>query len=288
MKKAKFNSQSGKSLLEILIVLVVGAVIIAMAVTGMTSAKANITRQNYAREFKGNLERARYDAVKRRAKNLDQMARIKILTATSYEVYLDYDQNGILESTEKRTFTITAQSNVKILGTDLVFPTTIRFNHAGNTTVSSEETTPATAVTPVFTFCEGICTLTTATVKNSNIIMLSPTGTVAMLNGGEALPTFNAPSTTTVAGNDIDEWLVVSNENATPNPTVSPTVLPTTAPTTAPTPTTPTPTTPTPTTPTPTTPTPTPTNYCQSGQKPSTTGCVCKLPMTTKGNGVCR
>lgn len=300
MKKVEFNSQSGKSLIEILIVLVVGAILVAMAVTRMTNAQSNIQRQNFAREFKVNLERARFDAVKRRAVDLSQMARIKILTPTSYEVYLDYDQSGNLESTEKRLFSFPSQSNVRILGSDMVLPVTIRFDRFGNTTTKNEETTPQTSVTPIFTFCEGNCTLETATVANSNVITLSPTGTVAMLAGGEALPTFNNPTVTNVNSvTSINTWVVVREDNAyplpipyptgtvnpfptaspspspSPNPSASPSPSPSQSPSPSPSPS--------------ETPTPTPNVvYCTSGQKPALTGCYCKLPMTVRQNGKCQ
>ena len=305
MKKNKFNAQSGKSLIEILIVLAVGGVLVGMAVTRMTSAQSNMQRQNLAREFKVNLERARFDAVKRRG-----IAKIIITSATAYNVSLDLNQNGTTETAETRYVSFPSLSGVKILGTNLIFPVTIQFDRFGNTTTINASND---AVDPVFTFCEN-CTLATATVANSNVISLSPTGTVAMLNGGETLPTFGNPTVTAVNGtSEVNSWLVVTDDNATPQPTPTstPTVTPTTTPTTTPTATIspsptspiiiiigPTPTgsaTPTPTvTPTPTpqpTPTVTPTPtvvYCSSGQKPAQAGCTCKLPMTVRTNGKCQ
>jgi Tfp pilus assembly protein FimT len=272
MKKTKFNAESGKSLLEMLIVLAVGGILVSMAVTRMIGAQSNMERQNLAREFKVNLERSRFDAVKRRATTLADMTRITITSATAYKVLLDLNQNGVLDAAEERTVSFADRSNVKILGTDLVFPVTIRFDRFGNTTTVNAS---GDTISPVFTFCEGECTLETATVANSNIISLSSTGTVAMLNGGETLSTFEDPTVTTVGtGTGVNDWVVVRDDNAsplpiptgsptpfpvptltptvTPTPSVTPTVSPTTTPTTTPTP--------TPTaTPTPT-PTPTPTN----------------------------
>ncbi|HEY8562634.1 MAG TPA: prepilin-type N-terminal cleavage/methylation domain-containing protein [Pyrinomonadaceae bacterium] len=310
MKRSEFSAQSGKSLLEVLVVLAVGGILVAMAVTRMTSAQLNVERQNIAREFKVNLERARFDAVKRRAEALGELTRVTIETATTYKVWLDVDQNGKLETTEERTISFGDRSNVKILGEDLVFPVTIRFDRFGNTTTVDGS---GNTIAPVFTFCEGECTLDSANVSNSNIISLSSTGTVAMLNGGEELPSFDEPTVTDVATNTaINEWVVIRDDDAalpipsgSPTPYVTPTTptpstpIPTPTATATPTPTatatptpnvtpTPTPTTPSPTaTPTPT-PTPTPANYCTSGQKPSQSGCVCQLPMTVRQNGKCQ
>src|SRR6188768_3113329 len=96
MKKVEFNAQSGKTLIEMLIVIAVGGILVAMAVTRMINAQSNLERQNLAREFKVNLERARFDAVKRRAISLADMTRITITSATAYKVLIDLNQNGTL------------------------------------------------------------------------------------------------------------------------------------------------------------------------------------------------
>src|SRR5215213_7957667 len=235
MKKFEYNAQSGKTLVEMIIVLAVGGILVSMAVTRMINAQSNLERQNLAREFKVNLERARFDAVKRRALDLADMTRITINTETSYKVLIDLNQNGSLETTEERTISFSDRSNVKILGTDLVFPVTIRFDRFGNTTTVNGS---GDTISPVFTFCEGECTLETATVANSNIISLSSTGTVAMLNGGETLPTFEDPTVTAVnTGTAVNDWVVVRDDDAVPLPI--PTGLPTpyVTPSTSPTPT---------------------------------------------------
>ena len=263
MKKNKFNAQSGKSLIELIIILAVGGILVGMAVTRMINAQSNLERQNLAREFKVNLERARFDAVKRGAIALGDMTRVTIDSATSYKVLLDLNQDGALKPEEERTVSFGNRSTVKILGANLEFPVTIRFDRFGNTTTVNGS---AATIAPVFTFCEGNCTLETANVANSNIISLSSTGTVAMINGGEALPTFEDPTVTAVgSGTGVNNWVVVRGDNDDPLP------FPT----------------PTPSYPLPTI-TPTPTNACSSGQKPATTGCVCELPKTVRGNGKCQ
>ncbi len=277
-----------------LIILAVGGILVAMAVTRMTNAQSNMERQNLAREFKVNLERARFDAVKRRAVTLADMTRIMVTSPTTYKVWIDLNQNGALEASEERTVSFGDRSDVKIFvaGVDLTeTDITIRFDRFGNTTTVNAD---GDTVSPVFTFCEGVCTLETATIVNSNVISLSSTGTVAMLNGGETMPTFEDPTVTDVnTGTSINKWVVIRDDDATlPIPTGTPTPFPTTTATPTPTPTASPTSTPTPTTPTPTptaTPTPTPNVvYCTSGQKPSVTGCTCKLPMTVRQNGKCQ
>lgn len=285
MKNAKFGAQSGKSIIELLIVLVVAGILVTMAVTRIGNAQSNLKRQNLAKEFKVNLERARFDSVKRRADNPNEMARITLTSATAYSVLNDFNQNGVLDTAEIRQ--VSFFGSVRILGTNLEFPVTIRFDRTGAVTARNASNQP---VPLVFTFCEGTCTLATATVNNSSIISISPSGTVAMLAGGDTIPTFTAPNVSTVNGpTGINPWVTVVDseyEFPTPTPTTSPSPTPTPEPTQTPTPgpdPTPTP------TPLPTaTPTPTPTIvYCTSGQRPASTGCICRLPMTVRSNGKC-
>lgn len=299
MMNAEFRSQSGKSIIELLIVLVVAGILVTMAITRIGNAQSNLKRQNLAKEFKVNLERARFDSVKRRADNPAEMARITLTSATAYTVLTDFNQNGSLNDAEARQ--VNFYGNVRILGTNLEYPVTIRFDRTGAVTARNASNQP---VPLVFTFCEGTCTLSTATVNNSSIISISPSGTVAMLAGGDTIPTFSAPNVSTVNGAaGVNPWVTVVEDEIVP-PSPSPTATPvgsTPTPTPASTPIlTPTPTpmeTPTPTPqsspgPTPqTTPSSTPTPsvvYCLSGQRPASAGCVCRLPMTVKANGKCQ
>src|SRR5215203_5571273 len=79
MKSTEFNAQSGKSIMELMIVMTVIAILVTFAVGQLGSSKTNLHRQNLAREFKINLERARFDSVKRRATDPSTMANVKIL-----------------------------------------------------------------------------------------------------------------------------------------------------------------------------------------------------------------
>lgn len=271
MKEKGFGSQSGKSILELVAVLVVVAVIVTMAITNTEKAQSNLQRQNYAREFKINLERARFDSVKRRPRTTEQMARVVITSDTAYRVHTDLNQNGALNDTDVKNVTIPSQSRVKLLNTNTVYPLTIRFDWRGQMAVLDANDDD---VTPTFVFCEGSCTIATADASNANIILISPTGTVSMLSGNQSQPTFTAPNVTAVNGNtNVNPWVTISQTvPATPTPTPNPDATPT----------------PTPTPDTNSTPTPTPlVVYCASGQRPSQTGCVCRLPMTVRTNGKC-
>ncbi len=302
MTKQKFNPQSGKSLLELVVILVITAVLVTFAIAQFGGSKTNLNRQNLVREFKVSLERARFDSVKRRAQG--SLSRIVIESATRFTVLTDLNQNGTLETSESRSVNF-GSSGVKFVGT-LIYPITISFDRHGhisatNSVVGSDG--EFQQINPTFTICDRGCTsLETANVKNSNVISISPSGTVAMLGGGESQPSFSSPTVSNSVADDVpNPWL--NTESSASNTTAEPTPVATPTPTSTPTPTTPTPTpttpTPTPTTatptPTPATPTPTPVpqasptpRACTNNERPSQTGCQCRLPMTVRSNGQCK
>lgn len=220
-KKNKFNSESGASILEILMVVAVGAILVGVAVSQFGNSRMQLQRQNLAREFKNNLERCRFDSVRRRADDSDfaNMSQIVIRSNTSYDVMIDSNQDGIISSQEVRTIDFSGRSDAKIIPASGVFPITVRFNRRGHITSDSL----GTPVTPLFTICSGNCTAaTTITPENSNVISISPTGTVSMLYGGDTIPPLNAPNISTVNSNsDINLWLTVMPSTSTPTPTPS-------------------------------------------------------------------
>src|SRR5437016_6524106 len=116
------NSQSGASLLEIMIVLAIVVVIVGFAVTRMGRAGNNLQRQNIAREFKVDLERARFDSVKRRASVCADMSRVTINDATSFSVTTDLNQNGTLEAAETQNLSFANRGDVTIVGNGVTLP----------------------------------------------------------------------------------------------------------------------------------------------------------------------
>lgn len=282
MSNFESNSQSGKSLIEVVIILVIIGVLATFAIVRTGQSDSLIERQNIARKLKVLLERARFDAVKRRAETVSQMSYVVINNATSFSVALDFNQNGSLDGTEIQQVNFSGADNVKITGNNLVFPITLRFDRRGRVYVADGN---GSAITPNFIVCND-CTLETANNANANIISISATGTVNMIGGGDVLPPFNTPTVSTVdAGSNINDWVTVSGGSSA-SPTATPTPVPTGTPINSPTPT-PTPTaTPTPqSTPAQTTPTP---QACVRGERPAQTGCACQLPLTLRSNGKCQ
>jgi len=214
MKKRKFVSQHGYSLVEIMIVIVIIAIITTFAVSRFDNAKTNFKRQNISRELKVNLERARFDSVKRRAEvvgAVDSRAEVRILSPTSFTVKTDLNQNGTLDASDEKTINFTGQDNIKIVDKTLVFPVTIKFDRYGR--IEAKDGTPKN-VTPFFTISTEDAA--NVSVANADVIYVSPSGTVAMLKGGEAEPTFNSPANITVvnANSQINDELRVKQTNS--------------------------------------------------------------------------
>jgi type II secretory pathway pseudopilin PulG len=270
------RGERGASIIEIVIILTIAAILTTFAVTLFGRSKDNFNRQNIAREFKVSLERARFDAVKRRPSTAAEMSRVKVLSATSFSYTIDRNQNGTIEDpAETMTIDFSIRASVQITGNNLIYPITINFDRRGHITAIDGA---GAAIDPLFYFCDGPCTVATATSANSSIVYVSPTGTVAMMKGGETIPNFASPAVTSVAaGETVNPLLAVweLGSTATPAPTVAPTATPTPTPTATPTP-----------SPSPTV-APTPV-ACTSGQRPATTGCVCQSPMWVRSNGKCQ
>src|SRR4051812_32532962 len=95
------QSESGYSILQLLITVAIIAVVVTFAFVGITSARANIRLSNSVRTFAGYAERARADAVRRHdATSLQQVS------ATTYSITMDFNGSGTGSaqtfSTEKR------------------------------------------------------------------------------------------------------------------------------------------------------------------------------------------
>lgn len=220
MNEIKFNGQSGKSLTETLVVLVIAAIIITFAVAQFAQSKDKFQRQNVARELKNSLERARFDSIKRHASDASTMAYVKVSSATSFSVSTDSNQNGVLDSFESRLTSFT-NNNIKIIGNNLVYPITIRFDRRGFMTATNGI---GTEITPSFTICDN-CTLATANVTNSSTISVSQTGTVLMATGSQTQPTLSTPNVSMISGSSQIKSTVVVSPTPTPSTTQPCTVI---------------------------------------------------------------
>ena len=210
MNQRKYDPQSGKSLIELMLVLIIVGVLVTISITRFGQAEVKFQRQNIARALKVYLERARFDSVKRRATGTADMARVTLTGATSYTFTNDMNQNGRIDANESTIIDFSGRSATQILGNNLSFPVTIRFDQRGQATATNSA---GTEITPTFTVCE-CTTLSNSNPQNASVISVSPTGTVAMLLGGQTMPTFQSPNVTNVNSNsNINPCLYIGNAN---------------------------------------------------------------------------
>jgi prepilin-type N-terminal cleavage/methylation domain-containing protein len=213
MKENESNFQKGFSLLELIIVIVIVAVVSVMAMTQFGRTETRLQRQNIARELKVYLERARFDSIKRRATVRDNMARVVISSATAFNVTTDMNLNGTIDTADTRFMSLNGRTDARIMLDTLTFPITIYFDHRGQA-VAVDQFNNEITVIPRFTICDANCTVATATANNSTVISITPTGTVAMLNGGSSLSNVSAPNITTISGNtNISNMVYVNGNN---------------------------------------------------------------------------
>lgn len=188
----KFEPQDGISLVEIMVVIVIIGIVTAMALMQSGSADAQFKRQNIARELKVALERARFDSVKRRAQASPDMRANVVITATSFTLTTDINQNGTFDANDS-VVTDFAPQDIVIAGNGgVTLPVAVAYNQRGEATASNG----GGQVNPIFLICNVTCSNPTA--ADSNIVLVTPTGTVNLLAGGSGVPTFAAPNVSTV------------------------------------------------------------------------------------------
>ena len=115
--KTSFTAQSGKSLVELIVVLVVATILATFALVQFGSAKKSLERQNIVRELKVSFERARFDSVKRRAVDVGEMANVTINNAVSFNATTDLNQSGTIDISETREIDSVGASRGRQYGT---------------------------------------------------------------------------------------------------------------------------------------------------------------------------
>ena len=136
------GTESGFSVLELLIVGVMVSVVVGFAITQIARAKQNMTRGNAVRELTSYIEKARLDSIRRHATTSAQMAQVVIINANLYSVAVDVNGDGAVDA--PRMISMPAGSYLTIQnGT---FPRSIMFNWRGRTVDSAGNTTTPVSV----------------------------------------------------------------------------------------------------------------------------------------------
>lgn len=192
MRTQTKQTQSGFSLLELIVVLVVVGILSTLALMQIGSSKVDFHRQRIAREFKVYLERARFDSVKRRAETTSERASIMLTSATSFTVSLDFDGDGVMRANETRVINFTDRSDTVIQVSDAyTWPVRVEFDRRGLVTATQgwvDSSNPGSPITPIFEICSDCSESSPDTTR----ISISSSGTVAELRPGqdpETLPT---------------------------------------------------------------------------------------------------
>lgn len=195
------KSESGFSIVELLVVCVIIAIIASIAIMQRGRANIDLARQNLSHDLKAALERARFDSVKRRADDAAIEANV-VVNSFGYTLRTDKNQDGALDSTDDESTNI--NNGMIITGVNGInLPVTLTYDQRGEVTARSG----GSIVNPVFR----VCYLNCLDVTKTDLVLVSPTGTVNLLPGSADLPVFLPPSgiSTVPAGTAISNSAVV-------------------------------------------------------------------------------
>ncbi len=183
------SHESGVTVVELLVVVVVISVMAGFAIMQRGSANKQLTRQNVAQQLKSTFERARFDSVKRRAIGSAQEAKVTV-TPTSYTLRTyNNDVNGLPVAVDSVT-TLPAGIVIGLYDGTALTSLEVTFNMRGET---------PTSPLPQFFICNANCS--SPNNSKANLLIVTPTGTVNLLSGSSTLPTFGLPAVTNVNSN---------------------------------------------------------------------------------------
>jgi prepilin-type N-terminal cleavage/methylation domain-containing protein len=213
MKIKNVYLQSGFSLIEVMVVLVMLAILTTIAIMSFGNSKTDLQRQRIAREFKVYLERARFNSVKRRVVDVNEMSRVTLNSPSSFTAAIDLDENGVLDSTDIRQVDFDQRSDKPIVFSNaLNYPVTIRFNQRGQTIVKDNL---GNDVNPLFTICSKNCSDPLVVNRDLTIISISTSGTVAVLKNGQSPSPLPTPSITNTSP-EFNCYVSLVNTNSSP------------------------------------------------------------------------
>jgi type II secretory pathway pseudopilin PulG len=142
------RGEAGFSLLQVVITIAIIGVVTAMATISITRAQQDLRRDSTIREFKAYLEKARLDSIRRHATATADQATVTITASDTYQVSLDFNYDGTVSASERRTITIPSNRGVQFSTGTVSLPMTTRFDWRGRAaTVQSD----GTSVTSTFT-----------------------------------------------------------------------------------------------------------------------------------------
>ena len=142
LKPSKACNAEGVSTFDLLIVIAIVSVIIGFAVVSLVRGNRSSYRTSTAVEIAGYLQKARADSMRRNAKDLKQMAQVKIFNRRFYSITIDGDGDGNLDVPLVKS--LPEQADAEINGP---FPKTYIFNWQGQTVdLKNNRVTPPSIV----------------------------------------------------------------------------------------------------------------------------------------------
>jgi type II secretory pathway pseudopilin PulG len=125
-----FNKQNarGLSVTELLLVIAMVSVIAGFAVISLARGNRTATRTQIAVEIANYLQKARLDSMHRNAKDISQMAQVKVFNRRFYSIAIDADGDGQLDV--PLVMNLPAEQGIEMNGP---FPKTFIFDGAGQT-----------------------------------------------------------------------------------------------------------------------------------------------------------
>lgn len=122
------QKQRGFTVTELLLVLAMVSVVVGFVVVTLVRGNRATQRADTAVEIAGYLQKARVDSMRRNAKDLKEMAQVKIFNRRFYSIAIDNDADGNLDIPLVKS--LPEQSGVEVKGP---FPKTYIFNSEGRT-----------------------------------------------------------------------------------------------------------------------------------------------------------
>jgi type II secretory pathway pseudopilin PulG len=135
------HSVRGFSIIEFLLILAMVSVIAGYAWVSYVREQRAAARANTALEIAQCLQKARIDSMRRNAKDVNQMAQVKIFNRSMYSVAIDADRDGYLDTP---LVTSLEKQGVEINGP---FPKTFIFDWLGQTVDLQNHRSPPAVIT---------------------------------------------------------------------------------------------------------------------------------------------
>ena len=189
--RSRTFEQSGFSVIQLLLTVVLISIVSAFALLQISSTKASLSLQNSVRQLATYIERARMDAIRRHATTTDMLSSVVFTSNNTYNVKMDFAGTG---TPTTRTFTF--DSSVPGIPPGSPLPT-VTFNWRGR--ISS-------------------CTITFAIFNSrgeQSWVDVSDAGDVTVNSNVDVLPT--ATYATVSSSSDISSTTVVSGSGVHDN-----------------------------------------------------------------------